>query len=81
MQTYEMMADIRYDSAFMFKYSERDGTLAHKSLPDDVPEAEKGERLKQIIELQEQISADINTGAVNGYGCCTCGRRIATGSG
>ncbi len=63
-QTYEMMADIRYDSAFMFKYSERDGTLAHKTLPDDVPEAEKGERLKQIIELQEQISADINTAAV-----------------
>ena len=64
MQTYQMMADIRYDSAFMFKYSEREGTLAHKSLPDDVPEPEKGERLKQIIELQEQISADINTAAV-----------------
>ena len=63
-QTYQMMADIRYDSAFMFKYSEREGTLAHKALPDDVPEAEKGERLKQIIELQEQISADINTAAV-----------------
>ena len=63
-QTYQMMADIRYDSAFMFKYSEREGTLAHKTLPDDVPEAEKGERLKQIIELQEQISAEINTEAV-----------------
>ena len=63
-QTYQMMADIRYDSAFMFKYSEREGTLAHKALPDDVPEVEKGERLKQIIELQEQISADINTAAV-----------------
>ena len=64
METYQMMADIRYDSAFMFKYSEREGTLAHKTLPDDVPEAEKGERLKQIIELQEQISAEINTAAV-----------------
>ena len=63
-QTYQMMADIRYDSAFMFKYSEREGTLAHKALPDDVPETVKGERLKQIIELQEQISADINTAAV-----------------
>ena len=63
-ETYQMMADIRYDSAFMFKYSEREGTLAHKALPDDVPEAEKGERLKQIIELQEQISAEINTTAV-----------------
>ena len=65
MQTYQMMAAIRYDSAFMFKYSEREGTLAHKALPDDVPEAEKGERLKQIIELQEQISAEINTAAVS----------------
>ena len=63
-QTYQMMADIRYDSAFMFKYSERDGTLAHKALPDDVPETVKGQRLKQIIELQEQIAADINTAAI-----------------
>ena len=65
-QTYQMMTDIRYDSAFMFKYSEREGTLAHKALPDDVPETVKGERLKQIIELQEQISADINTAAIGG---------------
>jgi tRNA-2-methylthio-N6-dimethylallyladenosine synthase len=64
MGTYQMMADIRYDSAFMFKYSEREGTLAHKALPDDVPEAVKGERLEQIIELQESISADINSAAV-----------------
>ena len=35
-QTYNMMAEIRYDSAFMFKYSDREGTLAHKSLTDDV---------------------------------------------
>ena len=61
-----MMTDIRYDSAFMFKYSEREGTLAHKALPDDVPETVKGQRLKQIIELQEQISADINTTAIGG---------------
>ena len=64
METHQMMADIRYDSAFLFKYSEREGTLAHKALPDDVPETEKGERLKQIIELQERISAEINTTAV-----------------
>ena len=64
METYEMMADIRYDSAFMFKYSERDGTLAHKSLPDDVPETVKGERLERIIKLQEQISAEVNTATV-----------------
>ena len=59
-----MMADVRYDSAFMFKYSEREGTLAHKALPDDVPETVKGERLERIIKLQEQISAEINTATV-----------------
>ena len=66
METYEMMAEIRYDSAFMFKYSEREGTLAHKAFPDDVPETVKGERLKRIIELQEKISAGINTATVGG---------------
>jgi len=64
MQTYHTMAEIRYDSAFMFKYSEREGTLAHKALPDDVPETEKGKRLKEIIELQEKISADITRAMV-----------------
>ena len=64
MQTYQMMADIRYDSAFMFKYSEREGTLAHKALPDDVPETVKGQRLERIIKLQEKISAEINTATV-----------------
>ncbi len=60
MQTYQMMADIRFDSAFMFKYSDREGTLANKSLEDDVPESEKARRLNEIIKLQEEISADIN---------------------
>ena len=64
METYQMMADIRYDSAFMFKYSEREGTLAHKAFPDDVPETVKGERLTRIIELQENISANLNTAVV-----------------
>ena len=64
METYEMMADIRYDSAFMFKYSEREGTLAHKAFPDDVPETEKGRRLTEIIALQENISAEINDVAI-----------------
>ncbi len=64
MQTYEMMADIRYDSAFMFKYSDREGTLAHKAFPDDVQETEKGRRLREIIALQEKISAEINDAAI-----------------
>ena len=59
-KTYRLMKEIRFDSAFMFKYSDRDGTLANKMLDDDVPESEKARRLNEIITLQEQISADIN---------------------
>ena len=59
-KTYALMEEIRFDSAFMFKYSDRDGTLANKTLDDDVPEQEKANRLSQIIALQEQISAEIN---------------------
>ena len=59
-QTCDLMEEIRYDSAFMFKYSEREGTYAHKKLPDDVPEAVKGERLQHIIALQEGISRQTN---------------------
>ena len=59
-KTYKVMEEIRFDSAFMFKYSDRDGTLANKMLDDDVQETEKARRLNEIISLQEQISADIN---------------------
>ncbi len=61
-QTCELMEEMRYDSAFMFKYSEREGTYAHKKMADDVPEAVKGERLQHIIKLQEGISHSINQG-------------------
>ena len=64
METYNLMAEIHYDSAFMFKYSSREGTLAHKTLDDDVSEEEKGRRLKEIIELQEGISHEINQGLI-----------------
>ena len=64
METYNLMAEIRYDSAFMFKYSSREGTLAHKTLDDDVSEEEKGRRLKEIIGLQEGISHEINQGLI-----------------
>lgn len=60
LQTYQLMEEIRFDSAFMFKYSEREGTLANKMLTDDVPEIEKSRRLNEIITLQENISKDIN---------------------
>jgi tRNA-2-methylthio-N6-dimethylallyladenosine synthase len=62
--TYELMEEIRYDSAFMFKYSAREGTYAHKKMPDDVSAELKGERLQQIIKLQEQISAEKNSAYV-----------------
>ena len=59
-ETCDLMREIRYDSAFMFKYSPREGTLAHRSLQDDVGEEEKGRRLRTVIELQERISREIN---------------------
>ncbi len=60
LETYKLMEEIRFDSAFMFKYSDREGTLANKTLPDDVPESEKARRLNEIITLQEKISGEIN---------------------
>ena len=59
-QTYELMQEILYDSAFMFKYSAREGTYADKKMPDDVPEEIKGERLQRVIKLQEGISRERN---------------------
>ena len=53
----DLMREIGYDSAFMFKYSERPGTYASKHLPDDVPEEEKIRRLNELIALQTEISA------------------------
>ena len=55
-----LMREVRYDSAFMFKYSERPGTYASKHLPDNVPEEEKIRRLNELIALQTDISAQQN---------------------
>ena len=55
-----LMREVGYDSAFMFKYSERPGTYASKHLPDDVPEEVKLRRLTELIELQNKISAQRN---------------------
>lgn len=52
-----LMREVQYDSAFMFKYSERPGTYASKHLPDNVPEEEKIRRLNELIALQTEISA------------------------
>lgn len=55
-----LMREVGYDSAFMFKYSERPGTYASKHLPDDVPEEVKLRRLAEMIELQTKLSAESN---------------------
>ncbi len=52
-----LMREVGYDSAFMFKYSERPGTYASKHLPDDIPEEEKIRRLNELIALQTEMSA------------------------
>lgn len=55
-----LMREVGYDSAFMFKYSERPGTYASKHLPDDVSEEIKLRRLAEMIELQTKLSAESN---------------------
>ena len=55
-----MVREVGYDSAFMFKYSERPGTYAAKHLPDNVSEDEKIRRLNELIKLQTEISAEQN---------------------
>ena len=60
MMSLDLMREVGYDSAFMFKYSERPGTYASKHLPDDVPEDVKISRLNEMIALQTQLSAESN---------------------
>lgn len=57
--TLDVMKQVRYDGAFMFKYSPREGTKAY-NMEDDVPEEEKLKRLNEIIDLQQTISYGIN---------------------
>lgn len=59
-ETLALMEEVRFDTAFMFKYSERPGTYAHKKLEDDVPEDIKTRRLNEVIELQNRISIENN---------------------
>ena len=59
-ETLSLMRDVGYDSAFMFKYSERKGTYASKNLPDDVPEEVKLRRLQEMIDLQMELSLESN---------------------
>lgn len=58
--TLDLMREARFDSAFMFKYSERPGTLAARTMPDNVPDEVKTERLNRMIALQNELSAASN---------------------
>ena len=59
-QTLSLMKEVGFDSAFMFKYSERPGTYAAEHLPDNISEEEKIRRLNEIIALQTQLSLESN---------------------
>lgn len=58
--TLDLMRRARFDSSFLFKYSERPGTYAAKRLPDDVSEEVKLERLQRMIDLQQELSEESN---------------------
>jgi len=58
--TLSIMQEVRYEHAYMFKYSERPGTLAARKYPDDIPDEVKTRRLNEIIALQTQISKEKN---------------------
>ncbi len=60
-QTLDLMREVGYDSAFMFKYSERPGTLASRQMPDNVPEEVKIDRLNRMIALQNELSLASNS--------------------
>lgn len=59
-ETLSLVREVGFDSAFMFKYSERPGTYASKHLPDNVSEEEKVRRLNELIRLQTEVSAERN---------------------
>ena len=59
-ETLSLMREVVFDSAFMFKYSERPGTFASKNLPDNISEEVKIDRLNRMIALQNELSAESN---------------------
>lgn len=60
LETLEVMRDVEFDAAFMFKYSERNETVAQKKYRDDISDNEKTERMVRLVELQRQISLKRN---------------------
>ena len=60
LETYELVREIEFQSAYIFKYSERKNTIAYRKFPDDVPESVKSERVTRLVDLQKTISAGKN---------------------
>lgn len=58
--TLRLLHEVRFDSAFMFRYSQREGTHAARHMPDDVPNGVKAERLQRLIAVQEAISQEVS---------------------
>ncbi len=59
-ETVRLLEDVRFDAAFIFKYSERRGTYAHRKLADDVAPEEKTRRIVELVEMQKQITGEMN---------------------
>ncbi len=64
LETHELMREIEFQSAYIFKYSERKNTIASRKFPDDVSEAVKSARVTQLVDLQRTISAGKNRQAI-----------------
>src|SRR5512146_372190 len=58
--TYRLLEEVRYHSAFIFVYSERKHTIAARKFPDDVPQQVKSERVTALVDLQRRISTERN---------------------
>jgi tRNA-2-methylthio-N6-dimethylallyladenosine synthase len=63
-ETYRLMEQVRFDSAYIFKYSERKNTIAARKYPDDVPEEVKGARVARLVDLQRRITLDRHRGFI-----------------
>ncbi|ALA58726.1 tRNA (N6-isopentenyl adenosine(37)-C2)-methylthiotransferase MiaB [Nitrospira moscoviensis] len=64
LETYCMMERVRFDSAYIFKYSERKNTIAARKYPDDVPEEVKGARVARLVDLQRRITLERHRGFI-----------------